>query len=118
MTLTRDEILQKNDTTTVEVDIPEWGGAVRVRSLTLLEQAKLADLNTQTAQKGMEERVKKAQLQLIIFCVVDENGGQMFSKDDIDSLAGKNPGAIKRIQDAVLKISAITPEAQGEAEKN
>ena len=34
MALSKDEIFAAQDTTDLEVDVPEWGGSVRLRSMT------------------------------------------------------------------------------------
>ena len=116
--LTREEILNINDRKTETVEIKEWGGSVNVRSLTLLEQAQMADANTATEKKPVVERVKKAQLFLIVTACVDDEGRPLFKKDDVDALMTKSPGAIQTIQDAIFRVSGLSPDAVEDAEKN
>lgn len=118
MTLTREQILTASDRKYETVDIPEWGGSVRVRSLTVREQARLADIVEKTGDKNLEERVREQQLRTIVFAVVDESGNPLFREEDVEALLDKNPQVILRLQAAILRVSGLEQAAARALEKN
>jgi hypothetical protein len=68
--LTRDAILAAEDREYTTVDVPEWGGSVRLRSITVRERDRYeASL---LEQKGKDRKVNldNARAKLIILCAV------------------------------------------------
>jgi hypothetical protein len=112
-TLSRDEILAASDLPRVPVDVPEWGGRVFVRALTVGEQdALFADARAQDdAEKGYNAR-------LVAFCTVDENGGRLFVDADYAALEQKSAVALGRLIVAIGKVNAATPAAREEIAGN
>ncbi len=114
-TLTRDLILRAIDLRTERIDVPEWGGAVLVRGMTALERDTM--LNAVDPKK---EPVADSQLKafLCAHCIVDEHGNSLFSDEDIARLQAKNPIALDRIANRVLKLSGVGVEAVEAIAKN
>ena len=107
--LSRDEILAAPDLPRVPVDVPEWGGRVFVRALTVGEQdALFAEAG---AEKGYNAR-------LVAFCTVDENGGRLFVDADFAELEKKSAVALGRLIVAIGKVNAATPAAREEIAGN
>jgi hypothetical protein len=108
-TLSRDEIFAAPDLPRVAVDVPEWGGRVFVRALTVAEQDSLF------AEGGVE---KGYNARLVAFCTVDENGGRIFVDADYAALAKKSAVALGRLIVAIGKVNAATPVAREEIAGN
>jgi hypothetical protein len=101
-----------------EVYIPEWGGSVMIRSLTLAEQAKLADLATKFEKATYLVRLKNVALCVVQWGTCDEQGNSLFVPEDVDAMLNQPASAFLRLQDQILKYSGLTEEARKELEKN
>lgn len=110
--LTATAILAADDLDRSEVDVPEWGGAVTVRALSLGERLAFAAL----AQAEPE----KASAWLVVVAAIDpKTGEQLFDPAELDAnvkaMMGKASDPVSRLSDAVLKLSGWgIDEAQAE----
>jgi len=117
MTLTKQQILSTSPRLK-EVEVPEWGGSVFIRPLTIHEQAKLADLGTKYEKSSVVDRMKNCTLRLVQWSVCDEQGNPLFEAGDLEPLMSKAASAFLRLQDAILTLSGLTEESRKELEKN
>jgi hypothetical protein len=106
MYLTKEQILSAQDIKTTDVDVPEWGGVIRVRNLSALERRQLL-------RKSMEDELDEDQTEIAFFvkCIVDETGQPLFNADEIKAIANKSASAYTKIVSAVLNINALTTDA-------
>jgi hypothetical protein len=104
--LTADEILQAEDIITMEVDVPEWGGSVKLRSLSGAD-----------AMRFIEAVGKKAgsAVDIVALCAVDDAGNPLFTEEQWDKLKTKSLRAILRLQRAALEINGLTEESAAQA---
>lgn len=112
--LTRDAILAAEDREYVVVDVPEWGGSVRLRSITVRERDRYeASL---LEQKGKDRKVNldNARAKLIILCAVDEEGRRLFTDADLAALARKSAKPMDRLYDACRKLCGISDDDEAE----
>ena len=118
MTLTKEQILATSPKLK-EVEVPEWGGSVFIRPVTLEEQGKLADLGARHEKSSAAVRIRHCTLSLLQWTVCDEDGKPLFTAEDLAGLMNKSSAsAFLRLQDAVLKYSGLTEESRRELEKN
>lgn len=97
MGLTAADILGNEDRKIEKVAVPEWGGDVYVRSLSLEESLALNDKVEAVARNDMPLQMA---LQAAAF-LCDENGVQLITSDeDIAKLKGRRLPAIVRISKA------------------
>lgn len=97
--LTREEIFAIDDLRGEVMDVPEWGGEVRIRSLSF------------AAAHGMfKEEVKDfdPRLRLIAACLVDDANAPIFSAEDLAALGGKDAEVIARIWKKCVEINGMT----------
>lgn len=113
--LTRDAILTAQDLTHEDVPVPEWGGTVRVRTLTGAERdtlgASMVDADGNPDLAGYRVR-------LVAASVVDEAGARLFGAADAAALGAKSAIALDRVAAAVERINGMGVEAVEAAEKN
>lgn len=115
MALTRDSILRADDLPREEVAVPEWGGAVWVRTLTAAERdAFEASVNPGKGRKNLAN----FRARLAVLCVVDEKGERLFQDEDAAALGRRSAAALDRITDAALRLSGLSEAGQKEAEGN
>lgn len=117
MALTKEEILAVPPQVK-QVDVPEWGGSVYIRPVTLKEQAKLADLGAKFEKSSTLDRMRNGTLCLIQWTVCDADGQSLFGSDDMARLLDKSASAFLRLQDEILALSGLTKESREELEKN
>ncbi|MDQ8045264.1 MAG: hypothetical protein REI11_11720 [Patulibacter sp.] len=108
--LSKDAILGAEDREYAIVSCPEWGGEVRVRSITGRER----DTYEQSLidQRGGDRKVntRNARAKLILLSAVDESGARLFSDDDLSRLGGKNARPLDRLFDAARKLSGLSDD--------
>lgn len=102
--LGRDDILAVNDQKIVDVEVPEWGGVVRLRSLDASELLEFTD----SSAKGRADSSVKA----LLLCAVNGNGERIFTEKDVAVLKKKSLRAFMRIQKVVLELNGLTEEAE------
>lgn len=101
--LSRDAILAAEDRRFVEVEVPEWGGSVRVASLTAAQLLEYLSL----ARKEGSEHVGW----LLAACIVDGDGKPLFTPGDVPALQAKSPSAVLRLFGEASKMNVLTKEA-------
>ncbi len=109
--LTRDQIIQAEDLPSETVAVPEWGGSVIVRGLTGSERGRFQ--NSILSQNGKAPGVgnvdmKEAEMRLVAYCVVDEEGKRLFGEKDIQNLGKKSGLALNRITTVAMRLSGFT----------
>ena len=110
--LTAESILQSEDFTYDEVDCPEWGGTVRIRSMSGTQRV--------TLKKAIEQGQNDIDEMVCVMCIVDADGNRIFNRSQIGELGKKNTKAISRVAKRIVEISGLRdPEkAVKDAEKN
>lgn len=104
--LTAAEILEKDDLPVQEIDVPEWGGTLRLRPLTAEEAISYND----TIKSGGDKR--HAAVILAGLCLVNEDGAPLFSAKEVQLLAKKSLSALMKIQRVALKINGLTKDEE------
>lgn len=113
--LTKEQILAAADIRVKEVDVPEWGGTVFVRTPTGREQDQFD--KSLEGKDGKRDGRRFSEL----FCALylsDAEGNRIFTDSDAPMLGKKSMRAIRRIMDAALELNGLKKEAVEEMEKN
>ena len=110
--LTREQILGSDDLPREEVDVPEWGGKVQVRTMTGTDrdafEASLVD------KDGKFENVRA---RLVALTLCDKTGARLFNDSDIQVLGGKSAKALDRVFSVAQRMNGIGAD-QVDAAKN
>lgn len=111
-------ILGAKDIVTEDVEVPEWGGTVRVTGLNGLERDQFE--STLVEQKGKKTRVdlRNARARLVSMTVVDEAGKRVFSPDHVGILGTKSAAALDRVYTVAARLSGLTDEDMDELTGN
>lgn len=103
MSLGRDQILAAlAGFQSREVDVPELGGKVRVRPVSIEAVARL-------------HRAGAASHQLIAEAVCDDTGALLFGAGDAEAIGRIPAGVAQRLMEAINEVSGLTPKASDEA---
>jgi hypothetical protein len=109
--LGRNQILDAKDLQTEDVPVPEWGGEVRIRMLTGEErdayEASMVELKKDGSAKANRENVRA---RLLVLCIVNEQGEQMFNRADIKLLGRKSAKALERVINKVNEMNGISEQ--------
>lgn len=110
--LTAESILAAEDFVYDIVECPEWGGEVRVRSLSGAQRA--------TLKKAVEAGQDNIDETICVMAIVDQDGNRIFTQQQIAALSKKNTSVISRIAVRVAEISGMRDRAKAvkDAEKN
>ena len=116
--LDRAAILAVPDITTEDVDVPEWGGVVRVRGLTASQRDAFEAASLQGKGKNTSVNLHNLRARLVALCIVDGDGNQLFAERDVHVLGQKSAAAIDRIYDTATRLSGIGENDVEELTKN
>jgi hypothetical protein len=117
VTITKEQILACKPELK-EMEVPEWGGSVWIRPVTLGEQGRLADAGHKFEKADPSARLKGTTVKLITWVVSDETGNPMFADTDIPALMNQPATIFLKLQDAILELSGLTESSRAELEKN
>lgn len=112
--LSKDAILSADDRKTRDVEVPEWGGTVRVATMTASER----DRWEAETYGGSKPNTLDFRARFVALCLVDEKGARMFSDKEVAALGGKSAAALQRVFAAAQELNALTDSAVEELEKN
>lgn len=106
--LTRDQIIAADDRKYETVSCPEWGGDVRLKSISGTQRDAYESSVIAAGSSDKRMNLRNARAKLIILCAVDDNGAQLFTTDDLNALGRKNAAPIDRLFDACRKLAGMS----------
>ncbi|MFK0173418.1 hypothetical protein ACIQU5_32010 [Streptomyces sp. NPDC090306] len=123
MSLSADAILNAEDVQYRIVPCPEWGGDVRVRSLSGAQrddfEASVQQLRTKpNGDREVHLNRANQRARLLVLAIVDDDGKLLFKPTDANALGKKNGAALDRLWDAVTDLSGMGDNAADDAEGN
>ena len=108
--LSRDEVLGAQDLEFEVVEVPEWGGKVRVRGLTGTERDAFESSLVKTAGKIQKVDTANIRAKLCGLTMVDAEGTRLFSDKDVTLLGQKSAAALDRVYAVASRLSKISKE--------
>lgn len=107
----RDLILDVDDISSEEVDVPQWGVRVLVKGMSARDRLRI--MQTATDPNTGEVDVERVYPDVIIATVHDpESGLPVFTDEDRGAILSKSYGAVEALASAGLRLSAIAPAQQ------
>ena len=117
--LGKDDILQVRDVKIESVEVPEWEGAVYVRSISAAERGLIEEAAAKFKEsKGKDGFARTFTVKFASLALCDEQGKRLFEDKDIALLQQKNAAAISRIAEAAQRLSGFSKSDMEELEKN
>ena len=104
--LSKDDIFKADDLPTKDMDIPEWGGTLTIRTLTGAERDEWESAFVN--QDKIDIRGLKARL--VQLTTMNGDGQQMFTKADLRKINSKSASVIDRIFQVSQRLSGLTKE--------
>ena len=112
--LTKDQILSADDLGLLKVSVPEWGGDVYIRVMTVGER----DAYEREWVGKRETGIENFRSKFLARCLCDETGKRLFTDEEIVLLATKNARICSTLWSKAMKHNAITNEDVEELAKN
>lgn len=116
--LSKDDILKAKDLTVKEVEVPEWGGSVYIKSLTGTERDLYESSITQIKGKEAKLDWRNARAKLLVFTICDQDGNRLFNESEIGELGKKSASALQRLFDVATEMNGLSSTSEEELEKN
>lgn len=114
--LTRADILEADDRKTEDIDVPAWGGTLRIRSMTGAERDSYEasgivwGKNEQGSPVVDSVSTDNMRARLVALTAIGEDGARLFSERDIVALGAKNAEVLNAAFDVARRLSGITKE--------
>ncbi len=101
---------------TESVSVPEWGGDVLIRRLTVLEVERWWEIIADSAKGVYAPAGKRGSV--VLMGSVNADGTPLFQAVDAAWLGdGAHPEAVERVCNAIMTLSGLTAKSQAETEK-
>jgi len=111
MLLTKEQIFAAQDLQSIDIDIPEWGGSVKVRAMSAIDR-----INFEKEQKDLQP--SEMVLKLVLLTCIDDAGDRLFENDDLEQLQLKSPNAILKIFNESIKLNVLNDKKIEEQAEN
>ena len=116
--LSKTAILAAQDLQTEDVEVPEWGGAVRVRSFTGRERDAFESSMVRGDGRDRKVDLTNMRARLVGLTVIDETGQRLFTDEEADLLGAKSGAALDRVFAIAQKLNGLSGADVEEFSKN
>ncbi len=118
--LTRDQVLSADDIKYLTVPVPEWGGEIRLKSLSGSERDAFEQSVLVESADGESKKVdlSNVRAKLVAASAVDESGQRLFTPADVEALGARSGSALERVNSAAQKLSKLRKKDIDELLKN
>lgn len=123
MILSKSDILNANDREYTDMEIPEWGGSIRIYVMSLRERMVLEDLvgikDNKTKSKAESTSSQQEKIMYLLrICLKDGKGNNMFNENEISELLDKDSKVIYRIFEKCIEVNNLGSSNVGVASAN
>ena len=105
--LSKEQILAVQDLRQEDVHVPEWGGSVRVRTLSGKERADFERSVLVIRGDKYTVNPKLMREKLVAASVIGDDGKRLFSEEDVAALSLKSSSAIEKVFRVAQRLSGI-----------
>jgi hypothetical protein len=106
MALTAEQILAADDAGLKKVAVPEWGGDVYVRVMSVGERDEYERMWIGKRETGIEN----FRTQYLARVLCDEKGALLFTRDQVSKLAGKSGAVMSRLFEVAMSHNNMSEE--------
>ncbi|AKO05979.1 hypothetical protein ACQR5T_09675 [Xanthomonas oryzae pv. oryzicola] len=111
--LSKSQILAANDRKIEDLDITEWGGTVRISTMSASDR----DQWEQDTYGGEKTKMEDFRARFVALCLVDDKGARLFTDKEVGQLGAKSASALDRVFRAAQKLNALGDAAIEAMEK-
>lgn len=116
--LSKEQITAADDRQWEDVDVPEWGGTVRLLGMSGTERNAYQSSLVVIGPNGSVQRMNMADqlAKLVGKCLVGEDFQRLFTDKEIKALGAKNGAVLERLGTICQRLSGLRKEDMEEAE--
>lgn len=112
--LSKDAILAADDRKTCDVTVPEWGGTVRIATMSASER----DRWESETYGGDKPNTSDFRARFVALCLVGEDGRRLFTDREVGELGKKSAAALQKVFKVAQDLNALTVAEAEKIEKN
>lgn len=116
--LSRSDVQQADDKKFEIVEVPEWGGSIRIRTMGGTERDQWELLASEATRTRKIKNKQGIRASLVALCCVDGDGQRIFTEADIVWLGEKSAKALDRVYDRAQELNKLNEDAIEETAKN
>lgn len=113
--LSKTAILGADDLKHEDVEVPQWGGTVRVR---MMNGSERDEFRTAIAGSGDVVPVGRFSAALLAATCVDEHGRRLFTMGDVEALQAKSAASLDAPAQVAMRLNGLGGTAVEDAAKN
>ncbi|MDX3405523.1 hypothetical protein PV708_04695 [Streptomyces sp. ME02-6977A] len=116
--LGKDQITAADDRQWEDVDVPEWGGTVRLLGMSGTERNAYQSSLVVLGHDGKPTRMNMADqlAKLVGKCLVGEDFERLFTDKEVKALGAKNGAVLERLSKVASRLSGLRKEDVEDAE--
>jgi hypothetical protein len=99
------------------VEVPEWGGSVKLVGLSGAERDLFDAWRITQRESRHPQRYRNTRAWLVAHCLRDEQGKRIFGDQDLELLGAKSGKVLDRLYGIALRLSGIGEEGEEDAKK-
>jgi hypothetical protein len=115
--LSKNQIFGLDDRKYEDVEVPEWNGTVRLRSITGTERDEYEGGMLEQRGKKVKANVHNMRAKLVALSACDEHGEPLFDQADVMRLGQANAAALDRLYEAACRLSGLSDDDVKELEE-
>ena len=108
MLLNKEQIKTVSDLETQDIEVPEWGGTVRLKSLTGAERDRFEASVVQGQGRNTTVNMQNLRAKLVAQSAIGEDGSPLFTEEDVKWLGEKSAKALNRLFNAAQSLSGLS----------
>ena len=108
MLLNKEQIKTVSDLETQDIEVPEWGGVVRLKSLTGAERDRFEASVVQGQGRNTTVNMQNLRAKLVAQSAIGEDGKPLFTEEDVKWLGEKSAKALNRLFNAAQTLSGLS----------
>lgn len=108
MVLTKEQILAAADRATTDIEVLEWGGTVRLRSLSGAERDRFEASVVSGQGRNTTVNMQNMRAKLVALSAVGDDGNPLFTEADVKALGDKSAKALNRLFEESQKLSGLS----------
>lgn len=113
--LSKEQILKASDRESIEVEVPEWGGSVRLVVMSGKERDRYESSLVKYVNGKPEQDLTNLSAKLVSCCLVDEDNQPMFT---VEELSSKSGAVLNRLFEKANELNMTAFNSVKEAAKN
>ena len=116
--LNREQILDIQDLGFEEIEVTEWGGTVRIRTMTGSERDAFESEIYELKGDNVKFNRENFRARLLVRTIVDENNERLFTDADVIALGKKSAKVLDKLFAISQKLNGISAQDKNEIIKN